>query len=175
MRINRYRYLALTLCGWLTAIATPAGAISADHPACDIRSHARPAGCPPIAEIASLPAAIRQSNVFFPSGGAILDAQARKQLAGLAKLLSDPVMADTCIRLVGHTDPSGPADVNQHLSLLRAKVVADFLASEIAATSSGTIETAGNGELSPISTIAKDSVAHRRVTIEARPCPTTTS
>jgi len=50
------------------------------------------------------------------------------------------------IRLVGHTDPVGPADYNYGLSLRRAQAVADYL---LQGGYAGAIEVEGHGETEP--------------------------
>ncbi|MGB0799760.1 MAG: hypothetical protein ACPGRD_10625, partial [Planktomarina sp.] len=87
--------------------ASSAAAEETDRGAvCDLPILLRPADCPVIAAIAILPQTLRENHIFFPAGGAVLDAKARRQLTLLTSVFRDPLMAGTCLRLIGHSDPS---------------------------------------------------------------------
>lgn len=129
-----------------------------------------PPKCPSDARIANLSLQLRENNVFFPRGGATLDADARTQIALLARILSVSAMAETCLKLVGHSDASGGNAVNYDLSERRA----DAVRSELKAVMGrGTlpIEIIGMGEDELLSDLPPTHVAQRRVTIWARTCP----
>ncbi len=81
--------------------------------------------------MAALPQSVRESNVFFPNGGADLDKFAQTQLSLLAKELNTPQLQEICLRIEGHADPKGPEDVNMQISWLRAQSVFSFLSKEL--------------------------------------------
>lgn len=78
----------------------------------------------------------------------------------------------TCLRLVGHTSPTGPAAVNQQLSLARAAFVKDGLV-EQAPPLLATTDTVGRGSAEPMVGSGRDDatdVLDRRVEFETRSC-----
>ncbi|MEO0357964.1 MAG: OmpA family protein [Pseudomonadota bacterium] len=175
MRLKVWAWGLLVTSG--ITIGTPVGAVGGAmgdvHPACAWAATNRPDTCPPIPDIENLPGSTRTSHVFFPAGGVLLDQSAQAQLYALTQVLSQPELSDTCLRLVGHTDPVGPEDVNLQLSYLRAQAVADFL---IVAMGTGAPEITimGHGEMQLLTNIPKTSLAHRRVALEARDCEAAT-
>lgn len=171
--MTKLKLLILGLCTTtVTILGTPLGALDTTHPDCAATAIDRPLACPPIADILGLSPSVRASHVFFPGGGAKLDAAAKDQLIALSNALLHPDLAQTCLRLVGHTDPVGPEDVNLHLSYLRAQVVAEFLIRQMGVMAPD-ISVTGRGEAVPLTNIPKESLAHRRVALEARSCPKT--
>ena len=62
---------------------------------------------------------------MFPTGSAELSAKGRRQVTSLAEAFVG--VSDTAILVVGHTDATGSAELNQALSERRAKVVARIL------------------------------------------------
>lgn len=119
--------------------------------------------------LSAIPQSIRESHIFFPEGGVFLDSTAKAQLSLLATALATPTLRFTCLRLEGHADPEGPADVNMQISVLRAQAVFDFLQSELG-QAAPTIELAGFGETQPMPNLPKDSILHRRVAVKAKQC-----
>ena len=65
------------------------------------------------------------SGILFATGKANLSREAKDQLARFAEEMKD--LPDTDITVYGHTDNTGTAEVNEKLSLKRAKAVADYL------------------------------------------------
>ncbi|WP_150253312.1 OmpA family protein [Nocardiopsis deserti] len=63
----------------------------------------------------------------FGVGSAELTEQMRDDLAPVAEMIDSYGDAETPVRITGHTDPSGNAQVNQELSERRAQAVADHL------------------------------------------------
>ena len=78
----------------------------------------------------------------FAFGSARLKDDARPTLERLADVLRKH--EELTIQVVGHTDSSGAAEYNLHLSQLRAKTVADYLISQGLTDSS--IESEGRGD-----------------------------
>ena len=118
----------------------------------------------------SIPGVVLDSNIFFTNGGDKLDANAQERLSLLAKILSTELMADACLRLVGHSDTSGPSTLNHKLALRRAESVANYLRPAINHPDR-IEEVASEGEDSPLAGIDGEDSRNRRVTIYARPCP----
>jgi outer membrane protein OmpA-like peptidoglycan-associated protein len=79
---------------------------------------------------------------MFAFGSAGLKDGARSALGKLADVLRK--QDDLTIQVVGHTDSSGAAEYNLHLSQLRAKAVADYLISQGLTDSS--IQSEGRGD-----------------------------
>jgi outer membrane protein OmpA-like peptidoglycan-associated protein len=85
-------------------------------------------------------------DVLFAIGETQLQPAARSNLEDVVELLqSEP---DKRIRIEGHTDASGPASVNQRISLERAEAVRDTLVSM--GIAAGRIQAVGMGEDFPI-------------------------
>lgn len=91
----------------------------------------------------------------------------------LRQIATNTVYQSTCLRLVGHTSPTGTAALNRQLSLARASVVRDDLVSQAARLSNLT-DIEGRGSTEPLVGSGRDDatdVLDRRVEFEARPCP----
>ncbi|MBC7800685.1 MAG: OmpA family protein [Gemmatimonadaceae bacterium] len=89
-----------------------------------------------------------------------------RQIAGSA------VTQSACLRLVGHTSPTGPALANQRLSEARADRVRDALVDR-APRLAGQMEIEGRGSAEPMVGSGRDDVTDaldRRVEFETRPC-----
>ncbi|MEM6276540.1 MAG: OmpA family protein [Pseudomonadota bacterium] len=136
---------------------------------CHLSLGTRPSHCPADDRIATLAPDLRENHVFFPRGGANLDADARKQVALLARVLNTQVMAGTCLKLVGHSDSSGGAAANAALSTRRANAVRDALLDAIGADAPAMI-VAGMGEDDLLPDLPSTHVAQRRVALWAREC-----
>ena len=117
-----------------------------------------------------LPADLVESHVFFPAGGTELDATAAEQVARLARVLETSLMADACLKLVGHADTSGPADVNEAVAFDRAAAVAEALGAALAMPERIEV-VASAGETEPLPQIPATDPRQRRVAILARHCP----
>lgn len=114
---------------------------------------------------------LNENNVFFRKGGDKLDDQALQKLDTLSRILNTSVLNTACIRLVGHSDASGPANLNTEMGLKRANVVAQYLRQRIQ-DGSRIQEVASDGEDSLIPGINPEDALNRRVTIYARACAT---
>jgi outer membrane protein OmpA-like peptidoglycan-associated protein len=81
----------------------------------------------PEPEPAPAPATLSRPIVIvrFPSGGAALDARARQTLEALVARTSQH--PDWTLTLEGHADQRGDVDINERLSLQRARTVARWL------------------------------------------------
>ena len=91
----------------------------------------------------------------------------------LRQIATNTVYQSACLRLVGHTSPTGTAALNRELSLARASVVRDDLISQAARLATLT-DTEGRGSAEPLVGSGRDDatdVLDRRVEFETRPCP----
>lgn len=113
---------------------------------------------------------LKENNIFFRVGGDKLDAQAVQKLQTLVRVLNTQLLSDTCLRLVGHSDSSGPANLNKEMGLKRANVVAAYLRPRLS-DSRRIMEIRSDGEENLIPLQKPDSALHRRVTVYARRCP----
>ena len=114
---------------------------------------------------------LNENNVFFRKGGDRLDDQALQKLDMLGRILNTSVLNTACLRLIGHSDASGPASLNTEMGMKRANVVATYLRERIS-DASRIQEVASDGEDNLIPGLAPENALHRRVTIYARACPT---
>ncbi len=107
------------------------------------------------------------NEILFAPGSAELRPDLRADLAALARNLNE--YPDTTIDVVGHTDSTGPADLNQRLSQRRAEAVAAVLIAHGVAPER--IRAFGRGEDEPIaSNLTEEGRAlNRRVEIIIRP------
>lgn len=111
-----------------------------------------------------------ENHIFFPAGGDGLDPDARAQLDLLTEVLLTNLMSDACLRLTGHSDTSGPADLNHKIALKRAEAVAAYLGPGLG--DPGRIEIIQSaGEDEPIPGFDGEDARNRRVQIDARQCP----
>jgi len=90
----------------------------------------------------------------------------------LRQIASHAATAPECLRLVGHTSPTGPAPLNQELSLGRANYVRNALIARARPLANRT-GTEGRGSAEPLIGSGRDDatdVLDRRVEFEVRPC-----
>ncbi|MEP7301321.1 MAG: OmpA family protein [Caldimonas sp.] len=106
------------------------------------------------------------SDISFETGGYAVKAQLRGVLDALAATLAGE--RDARLRIVGHTDRTGSAAVNNPLSLDRAQSVRDYLAARSVAPTR--VETVGRGDREPIADNASEAgrARNRRVEIFVR-------
>ncbi|MDK4688073.1 OmpA family protein [Kingella negevensis] len=106
-------------------------------------------------------------NITFSTGRYDLSAAAQSSLAQAAQTLAAYV--DTTISIVGHTDSTGSAAINNPLSVNRAQSVANYLAQRGVATSRMTVS--GKGSTQPIADNATDvgRAQNRRVELLINP------
>jgi outer membrane protein OmpA-like peptidoglycan-associated protein len=114
-------------------------------------------------------AEMRENHVFFASGGTGLDAGALAQISVLADVLRSPLMQGACLRLVGHSDSSGPAEQNRQIALERAQAVASELRRRLDAPER-VREVASEGEDQPLPGFKPTSRHNRRVALFAKSC-----
>lgn len=100
--------------------------------------------------------------IQFAFGSFDLEPNFQDHLARLGKVLKTPAMANTCIRVTGHTDTVGSADYNKKLSENRAVIVATKLA-EASNISPDRIQIAAAGETRPLPNIDGSDPLNRRV------------
>jgi OOP family OmpA-OmpF porin len=112
----------------------------------------------------------RQDHIFFPDGGALLDARALDQIRLLARALQGQVLGQACLQLIGHSDTSGGVAGNLAIGKKRAEAVRDALAPMLA--NPARIELIqSKGEETPLASIPGNDPWQRRVEIRARTCP----
>lgn len=106
------------------------------------------------------------SDISFETGGFAVKAQLRAVLDAVAATLAGD--RDARLRIVGHTDRTGSAAINNPLSLDRAQSVRDYLAAR--GVSPVRVETLGRGDREPIADNASDAgrARNRRVEIFLR-------
>lgn len=107
------------------------------------------------------------NDILFDSGSDFVRSDLRRDLGELATSLND--YPDTTIDVIGHTDNTGPASMNQELSARRAQAVTEELVASGVAPSR--LRTFGRGEDEPVaSNLTEDGKAqNRRVEIIIRP------
>ena len=103
------------------------------------------------------------SGILFATNKANLSPEAKEELKAFAIQMSD--LPDTDITVLGHTDNTGSASVNEKLSLKRAKAVADLLMAN--GISADRIVYEGHSYNEPIADNATEEgrAANRRVEI----------
>lgn len=107
------------------------------------------------------------------SGAALFDFDSNQlspaAVSALQKLIGDLAEFRQIqgIRIIGHTDSSGPAAYNQHLSEIRAKKIAKYFTTAFPAVA---VQTTGKGETEPVSvnTTRAGRYKNRRVKIEVK-------
>ena len=90
----------------------------------------------------------------------------------LRQIASNAMVQSTCLRLVGHTSPTGPTQLNQQLSVARAAFVREKLV-ERAPPLAAQTDTVGRGSAEPLIGSGRDDATDaldRRVEFETRPC-----
>lgn len=111
-----------------------------------------------------------ENNIFFQSGGDSLDTEALRKIEQLGQILNTQVLQTACIRLVGHSDASGPSALNREMGYKRAQAVAQYLRPRL--TRSDRIsEIMSDGEDNLLPSVQPENAINRRVTIFARRCP----
>lgn len=110
----------------------------------------------------------RQNNIFFLRGGVEIDDATDDQIEALGRILNSQIMKTSCLQLVGHSDASGPEDINVRVSEQRAQVVAQRLSDLI---NPARIESVlGIGESQMLPNVKPGNAYQRRVEIRARRC-----
>lgn len=118
-------------------------------------------------EVVEAPGALRAkfpADLLFDSGSAELSPRAEPRLIGLAEtLVRHP---NTQIEVQGHSDSTGPPDLNARLSKQRAEAVREFLMAN--GLDGARIRTAGFGAARPVASnaSAEGRRANRRVEVE---------
>lgn len=112
---------------------------------------------------------MRQNNIFFQGGGDVLSPSALLRIQQLANLLNGETMRHTCISLVGYSDSTGSALINQEIAAKRATAVRNRLI--LLLRNSAQIEGVRSmGEEGALPGLADDDPWQRRVEIWARNC-----
>ena len=117
------------------------------------------------AEIEALADEIRE-NVVFDSGEADLDFTAKQTLDKVVDVMN--LYQRPVVEVAGHTDSSGPEDVNRTLSLFRATAVLEYL--KISGIDGLRLRARGFGEDNPVASNATEvgKKQNRRVEFSAR-------
>jgi OOP family OmpA-OmpF porin len=111
------------------------------------------AEAPPAPPVAPAPPQITYTTVtlsaaaLFDFDKATLKAEGRQQLDELAAKITSNDKIES-VRVVGHTDSTGPESYNQQLSLRRATTVRDYLSGK--GVDSSLMSISGMGESSPV-------------------------
>jgi len=106
------------------------------------------------------------NDVSFPVGSAAIQPQLRGVLDNFAHSLQGDTKAE--VSIIGHTDNTGNAAINNPLSLERAQSVRDYLSAR--GVSPSRIQTAGRGDREPVASNATEAgrAQNRRVEIFIR-------
>jgi len=126
---------------------------------------------PAVTADGSLTLETQESHIFFTGGGTALDDAAQRQLGQLIAVLETPPLRDACLRLVGHSDASGGADINREIAAKRAETVATILRAGLL-DPNRIAEVDSAGEDAPLLGLDAEAPQQRRVAIHARRCPT---
>jgi outer membrane protein OmpA-like peptidoglycan-associated protein len=108
-------------------------------------------------------AARRDVPLQFAVGSFELSPQSRINLRTFAAALNTPQNSAKRIRISGHTDRSGSAETNRHLSQRRADAVTDYLVAE--GVNRDRIDSFGAGFEDPLTGVSPYSPHQRRVEI----------
>lgn len=100
-----------------------------------------------------------KENVSFGSDSALVPPDSRAFVERLARELA--LSSDTTVKVVGHTDDSGPEDYNAQLSLRRAKAVAALLVA--GGVPASEVASEGRGESDPLTRVDVDGVPARQI------------
>ncbi len=103
-------------------------------------------------------------HISFGFDSAALSADEKPKLSAMCQVLEQSDI--NVIRIVGHTDTSGPEDYNERLSVLRAREVARHLTEDCGVDPSR-LETVGMGERFPYNANDPRSEENRRVEFQA--------
>lgn len=124
------------------------------------RSDVEPSAAVPLVSVPVVP-----PSIYFDFDSAILTQDAMSRLAQFADVVRDNVLQ---LRIEGHTDAIASEKYNANLSVMRADVVADFLAAK--GISRERMNTVGYGESRPASTndTAEGRALNRRAQIQLR-------
>ena len=127
----------------------------------------------PVSSVAQteMSAELRQNHVFFEAGGVRLSAEAEEQITALGAVFATDVMTGACVKLVGYSDATGGAAINQQISEERAQNVAAALA-DVLEDPARIMEVTGVGATEFLPEFAPTDRRQRRVAIFARDCPT---
>ncbi|MEO1732847.1 MAG: OmpA family protein [Pseudomonadota bacterium] len=115
---------------------------------------------------------ILESHIFF-EGGTTLSPAAQAQLETLVAVLETSLLKQACVRIIGHSDTSGPAEGNREISLKRAQMVAAYLAENLN-DRDRILEILAAGEDTPLEGIPGSSKRNRRAEIQLKTCDTYT-
>lgn len=108
-------------------------------------------------------------NTVLFERNADLTLQSKQQLDLLSNVMAAGFLTDTCYLFSGHSDASGPEDINQTVSEARAIAAKDYI---LSATNQPNlrIETIGFGETKLLANEPATSRYNRRVVIMAQNC-----
>ena len=105
--------------------------------------------------------------IRFPFDSNKLTGEYKAHLQRLSKVLGQPGLANSCVKLVGHSDSVGDPDYNRKLSASRSAMVAAYLASD-GGIAMGRIITDAKGEADLLANVPGAHPLNRRVEILAK-------
>lgn len=106
--------------------------------------------------------------IRFAFNSDVLTGEYKNHLERLGKVLMSPQLAQSCVRLVGHTDGVGGANFNMILSRKRANSVRNYL-TKTSGLAGIRVLAIGLGKTSPLPEVPSVHPLQRRVEIQARP------
>jgi OOP family OmpA-OmpF porin len=110
------------------------------------------------------------ASMLFGFDSAELSDDARAVIDERIQTLAGQAELTSIMRVVGHTDSTGPEEYNKLLSQRRAQAVADYVVSQAYRVSSSDIEVIGRGEADPVASNStpEGRAQNRRVDIIAQ-------
>jgi OOP family OmpA-OmpF porin len=108
--------------------------------------------------------------MLFDFDSAELSGDAKAVIDERIETLAGNVKLTSIMRVVGHTDSTGPEEYNQGLSQRRAQAVADYIVSQAYRVTASDIEVIGKGETQPVASndTREGRAQNRRVEIFAQ-------
>jgi len=109
------------------------------------------------------------ANMLFAFDSAELSDDAKAVIDERIQRVNGRLKLTSVVKVVGHTDSTGPEAYNQKLSEMRAQAVADYIASNAANVQAGDIEVVGMGESEPVASndTREGRAQNRRVVVHA--------
>lgn len=108
------------------------------------------------------------NSVLFEQNDVLLQT-AKEKLTAFSALMDTPILQNSCLLLIGHSDASGGASLNESVSVSRAMSVKNYLV-ETGKFLPGDISVLGYGEEKLLNTVPPTSKLNRRVEIHVREC-----
>lgn len=106
--------------------------------------------------------------IQFELNSAKLATKYQDHLRQLSAVLQTPALADSCLRITGHTDSRGSRTYNRRLSMQRALTVGTYLV-QYGQIAPNRILISAKGKDSPLPNIPANAPQQRRVAFAAKP------